>query len=160
MLAEVDGVAIGFALFFYNYSTWQGRCIYLEDLYVDESARGTGTGTLLLKTVAAIAHAEGCKRMSWQALDWFVCGVLVVMGRGDGAGMRERARSMPRGSRRAPGVGRQRERVDAVEATERARRHRRYRESAGRGNNENQTQAAPARELGRRAAAARRPVEE
>ena len=70
MLAEVESVAIGFALFFYNYSTWQGRCIYLEDLYVDESARGTGTGTLLLKTVAAIAHAEGCKRMSWQALDW------------------------------------------------------------------------------------------
>ena len=70
LLAEVEGVAIGFALFFYNYSTWQGRCIYLEDLYVEESARGTGTGTLLLKTVAAIAHAEGCKRMSWQALDW------------------------------------------------------------------------------------------
>mmetsp|Transcript_22855 Transcript_22855/g.68339 ORF Transcript_22855/g.68339 Transcript_22855/m.68339 type:complete len:185 (-) Transcript_22855:9-563(-) len=70
LLAEVEGVAIGFALFFYNYSTWQGRCIYLEDLYVDESARGTGTGTLLLKTVAAIAHVEGCKRMSWQALDW------------------------------------------------------------------------------------------
>ena len=81
LLAEVESVAIGFALFFYNYSTWQGRCIYLEDLYVEESARGTGTGTLLLKTVAAIAHAEGCKRMSWQALDWFVCGVLVVMGR-------------------------------------------------------------------------------
>ena len=81
LLAEVEGAAIGFALFFYNYSTWQGRCIYLEDLYVDESARGTGTGTLLLKTVAAIAHAEGCKRMSWQALDWFVCGVLVVMDR-------------------------------------------------------------------------------
>ena len=81
LLAEVDSVAIGFALFFYNYSTWQGRCIYLEDLYVDESARGTGTGTLLLKTVAAIAHAEGCKRMSWQALNWFVCGVLAVMGR-------------------------------------------------------------------------------
>ena len=70
LLAEVDSVAIGFALFHYCYSTWQGRCIYLEDLYVEESARGTGTGTLLLKTVAAIAHAEGCKRMSWQALDW------------------------------------------------------------------------------------------
>ena len=81
LLAEVEGVAIGFALFHYCYSTWQGKCIYLEDLYVEESARGTGTGTLLLKTVAAIAHAEGCKRMSWQALDWFVCGVLVVMGR-------------------------------------------------------------------------------
>ena len=66
-------------------TTARGRAgIYLEDLYVDESARGTGTGTLLLKTVAAIAHAEGCKRMSWQALDWFVCGVLVVTGRGDG----------------------------------------------------------------------------
>ena len=91
LLAEVDGVAIGFALFFYNYSTWQGKCIYLEDLYVEEAGRGTGTGTLLLKTVAAIAHAEGCKRMSWQALDWFVCGVLVVMGRGDGVeGGRER----------------------------------------------------------------------
>ena len=81
LLAEVDGVAIGFALFFYCYSTWQGRCLYLEDLYVEEAGRGSGTGTLLLKTVAAIAHAEGCKRMSWQALDWFVCGVLAVMGR-------------------------------------------------------------------------------
>ena len=70
LLAEVDSVAIGFALFHYCYSTWQGKCIYLEDLYVEESARGTGTGTLLLKTVAAIAHAESCKRMSWQALDW------------------------------------------------------------------------------------------
>ena len=70
LLAEVDGAAIGFALFFYNYSTWQGRCLYLEDLYVEEAGRGSGTGTLLLKTVAAIAHAEGCKRMSWQALDW------------------------------------------------------------------------------------------
>ena len=70
LLAEVEGAAVGFALFFYNYSTWQGRCIYLEDLYVEETGRGTGTGTLLLKTVAAIAHAEGCKRMSWQALDW------------------------------------------------------------------------------------------
>lgn len=70
LLAEVDNVAIGFALFHYCYSTWQGKCMYLEDLYVEEAARGTGTGTLLLKTVAAIAHAEGCKRMSWQALDW------------------------------------------------------------------------------------------
>ena len=68
LLAEVESVAVGFALFFYNYSTWQGRCIYLEDLYVDESARGTGTGTLLLKTVAAIAHAEGCKLCGNQIL--------------------------------------------------------------------------------------------
>ena len=68
LLAEVDSVAIGFALFFYNYSTWQGRCIYLEDLYVEESARGTGTGTLLLKTVAAIAHAEGCQLCGNQIL--------------------------------------------------------------------------------------------
>jgi GNAT superfamily N-acetyltransferase len=68
LLAEVESVAIGFALFFYNYSTWQGRCIYLEDLYVDESARGTGTGTLLLKTVAAIAHAEGWKLCGNQIL--------------------------------------------------------------------------------------------
>ena len=68
LLAEVDGAAIGFALFFYNYSTWQGRCIYLEDLYVEEAGRGTGTGTLLLKTVAAIAHAEGCKLCGNQSL--------------------------------------------------------------------------------------------
>jgi GNAT superfamily N-acetyltransferase len=70
VLAEVGGAAVGFALFFHTYSTWQGKCVYLEDLYVAEAARGAGVGTLLLKTVAAIAHGEGCKRFNWQALDW------------------------------------------------------------------------------------------
>ena len=70
LLADVDGEAVGFALFHHTYSTWQGKCVYLEDLYVAEAARGRGVGTLLLKTVGAVAHGEGCKRFNWQALDW------------------------------------------------------------------------------------------
>lgn len=71
LLAEDQGgAAIGFALFFPTYSTWQGRCMFLEDLFVVERARGRGVGSLLLKTTAALAREEGCSRFSWQALDW------------------------------------------------------------------------------------------
>ena len=44
--------------------------MYLEDLYVAERVRGQGIGTILLKTIGALAHSEGCSRFSWQALDW------------------------------------------------------------------------------------------
>lgn len=71
LLAEADGEPRGFALYFQNYSTWRGRPgIYLEDLFVSESARGRGIGKALLREVARIAVARGCARMEWAVLDW------------------------------------------------------------------------------------------
>ena len=61
----------GFALYFYNYSTWRGHAgIYLEDIYVTPEHRGKGIGKALLTRVAAIAVAEGCPRYEWAVLDW------------------------------------------------------------------------------------------
>ena len=63
--------AIGFALFFTNYSTWQGRSgIYLEDLYVTPAARGLGAGKALLTEIAKVAQSRGCGRIDWNVLDW------------------------------------------------------------------------------------------
>lgn len=70
ILAEIEGESAGFALLYPSYSTWQGPCLYLEDLFVHDKFRGCGLGGLLLKTAAALASAQGCKRMHWQALDW------------------------------------------------------------------------------------------
>jgi GNAT superfamily N-acetyltransferase len=62
---------IGFALYFYNFSTWLGRHgLYLEDLYVTPEHRGKGAGKALLKHLAGIAVAEGCGRFEWSVLDW------------------------------------------------------------------------------------------
>jgi GNAT superfamily N-acetyltransferase len=64
-------IPAGFALYFYNYSTWRGHAgIYLEDLYVSPEHRGKGIGKALLTRVAAIAVAEGCPRFEWSVLDW------------------------------------------------------------------------------------------
>ncbi len=63
--------AMGFALYFYNYSTCRGHAgIYLEDLFVRPQYRGKGYGKALLSSVAAIAVAEGCPRLEWAVLDW------------------------------------------------------------------------------------------
>ena len=72
VLLAIDGErAVGFALFFYNFSTWLGRAgIYLEDLFVLEEYRGQGIGKKLLKSLAAIAVSEGCGRLEWACLDW------------------------------------------------------------------------------------------
>ena len=62
---------IGFALYFYNFSTWLGRHgLYLEDLYVTPEHRGKGAGKALLQHLARIAVAEGCGRFEWSVLDW------------------------------------------------------------------------------------------
>ena len=61
----------GFALYFYNYSTWRGHSgIWIEDLYVRPAFRGKGIGKALLTRVAQIAVAEGCPRLEWSVLDW------------------------------------------------------------------------------------------
>jgi GNAT superfamily N-acetyltransferase len=71
VIADWDGQSAGFALFFYNYSTWQGRPgLYLEDLFVRPQFRGLGIGKALLVHVAQIAVRENCGRYQWQVLDW------------------------------------------------------------------------------------------
>jgi GNAT superfamily N-acetyltransferase len=64
-------VTAGFALFFHNFSTWQGRRrLYLEDLFVRPAMRGRGIGKALLGELARIATERGCARMEWAVLDW------------------------------------------------------------------------------------------
>jgi GNAT superfamily N-acetyltransferase len=71
LIAEWDGEAVGYALFFYNYSTFRGRPgIYLEDVFVQPEFRGKGIGRALLIRVAQIAIEEKCARFEWQVLDW------------------------------------------------------------------------------------------
>ena len=71
LIASVDGEDVGWALYFYNYSTFLGRPgIYLEDLYVTPAARGKGVGKALLASLCAIAVDEGCGRVEWWVLDW------------------------------------------------------------------------------------------
>jgi len=71
VIAERDGTPIGFALFFHNFSTWAGkRGLYLEDLYVTPTARGSGAGKALLAHLAGLALDRGCARFEWAVLDW------------------------------------------------------------------------------------------
>ncbi len=71
LIAEQDGEPAGFALFFFNYSTWKGRPgVYLEDLFVEPRFRGHGIGKALLQRVAAFALEQGCERLQWEVLDW------------------------------------------------------------------------------------------
>jgi GNAT superfamily N-acetyltransferase len=71
LLAELDGSAVGFALFFSSYSTFLTRSgIYLEDIYVRPGARGRGAGRALLAAVAKVAVERGAGRLEWAVLDW------------------------------------------------------------------------------------------
>lgn len=71
LLAERDGLPVGFALFFTSYSTFlTAPCLYLEDLFVAPEHRGHGVGLGLLRAVAALAVARGCRRLDWAVLDW------------------------------------------------------------------------------------------
>ena len=71
LIARLDGNPVGFALYFFNFSTWLGRPgLYLEDLYVAADARGHGVGRALLSRLAGIAVDKGCGRMEWWVLDW------------------------------------------------------------------------------------------
>ena len=70
-IAEADGAPIGFALWFYNYSTFKGRAgIYLEDLFVLPQARRCGAGKALLRRLAQRCVREGLGRLEWAVLDW------------------------------------------------------------------------------------------
>ena len=71
IFALENGEAVGFALFFHNFSTFLGRAgIYLEDLFVLKEHRGKGYGKALLKRLAQIAVERGCGRLEWWCLDW------------------------------------------------------------------------------------------
>jgi GNAT superfamily N-acetyltransferase len=71
LIAEQAGEPVGFALFFPNYSTWEGRPgLYLEDLFVTETARHTGAGHALLAALARVAHERGWARLDLSVLDW------------------------------------------------------------------------------------------
>lgn len=71
VIGEVDSTPRGFALFFHNFSTFEGKPgIYLEDLFVEPDARGAGLGKSLLSHLAKLAVARGCARLEWAVLDW------------------------------------------------------------------------------------------
>jgi GNAT superfamily N-acetyltransferase len=71
LIAEQDGAAVGFALFFHNFSTFLAQPgIYLEDLFVIPEKRGRGVGRALLKELARLAVERGCGRLEWSVLDW------------------------------------------------------------------------------------------
>jgi len=72
IVAEIDGEIVGTAIYYNTYSTWNGKCLYLEDLIVKRKIRSKGIGSLLMKEVMKIANREGAKRMAWQVLDWNV----------------------------------------------------------------------------------------
>lgn len=71
VIGEIDGTPQGFALFFHNFSTFEGKPgIYLEDLFVRPGARGAGLGKALLAHLARLAVERDCARLEWSVLDW------------------------------------------------------------------------------------------
>lgn len=71
VILELDKNPIGYALFFYNFSTFVGRSgLYLEDIFIKNEFRGRGIGKEVFKFLAKKAREEGCKRMEWVCLDW------------------------------------------------------------------------------------------
>jgi GNAT superfamily N-acetyltransferase len=82
LIAEWDGQAAAYAAFFPYYSTWIGRGLYLEDLFVREQFRGRGIGTALLARVARIAIAEHCDALHWEVLNWNTKAIEIYKGLG------------------------------------------------------------------------------
>ncbi|MDZ4665727.1 MAG: GNAT family N-acetyltransferase [Bacteroidota bacterium] len=69
-VAEKDGKIVGLALYYYKYSTWKGKCLFLEDIIVTENERKHGYGKLLFDAVVKVAKKDKVKRMEWQVLEW------------------------------------------------------------------------------------------
>ena len=61
---------VGYATYFFSYFTWTGKSLYMDDLYVKESYRGSGIGTLLINKVISFANKNGCHKLRWQVSDW------------------------------------------------------------------------------------------
>jgi len=71
LIAEVDGAPAGFALYFFNYSTWKGKAgLYIEDIFVSPQKRGCGAGSALFRELGTIAGEKGCGRIEFAVLDW------------------------------------------------------------------------------------------
>ncbi len=70
VVAESEDTIIGSAIYYYRYSTWKGKRMYLEDLVVTEEKRGLGAGKLLFDEILRIAKETNCSGMMWQVLDW------------------------------------------------------------------------------------------
>jgi GNAT superfamily N-acetyltransferase len=70
IVSEVDGVVVGMALYYFRYSTWKGKRLYLEDLIVSETMRGRGLGEKLLEATIEQARKTACTGLMWQVLDW------------------------------------------------------------------------------------------
>ncbi len=70
IVAENNNRIVGMALYFYTYSTWKGRCLYLEDMIVTKSYRNQGIGQMLFERLIQIASSAQARRMAWQVLDW------------------------------------------------------------------------------------------
>lgn len=86
LIAEQDGSPCGFALYFFNFSTFLGRHgVYLEDLFVQEGSRGNGAGTALLAALARIARDHDCGRLEWSVLDWNAPSIAFYRSLGAGA---------------------------------------------------------------------------
>jgi GNAT superfamily N-acetyltransferase len=69
-VAEINGTIEGIALHYFKYSTWKGKCLFLEDIVVNKAFRGKGIGKLLFDEVVKVAAKHHCKRMEWQVLKW------------------------------------------------------------------------------------------
>ena len=69
-LAFIEEAPAGMALFYHRYSTWKGRTLYLEDLYVATAHRGKGVAKSLMKKLSQTAIEENCERLEWQVLEW------------------------------------------------------------------------------------------
>lgn len=69
-VAEENGTVVGTAIYYYRYSTWKGKALYLEDLVVSAKHRGKGYGKALLDAIVRKAKEDNCKQVRWQVLDW------------------------------------------------------------------------------------------
>ena len=69
-VAQHQNKIIGIALYYYKYSTWKGKCLFLEDIVITEAYRRYGLGTKLFNEVASVAKKQKVRRMEWQVLDW------------------------------------------------------------------------------------------
>jgi len=69
-VAELNEEIVGTAIYYYNYSTWKGKCIYLEDIVVAQKHRRKGIGTMLMDRMVELFKEEKAKRLMWQVLDW------------------------------------------------------------------------------------------
>lgn len=74
-VASNDNKIVGIALYYYKYSTWKGKCLFLEDIIVTENHRGKGIGKNLFEEVIKVAKLEKVRRMEWQVLDWNEIGI-------------------------------------------------------------------------------------